>query len=1039
MSTYHYQDYSLGDINTGNPTTWIRGARSAISSQVQKDRAFFTSIAYYAEDKKRGGEIELCPLVLDFDMTHPIVDKTDHEVLAQFLLEPLEDLQIVIDFLVSCGVQYEAMRPFFSGGKGFHLHVNTKAQGLSASTRYIQPTLSKAQGIVANIIKEECRVETLDTKIYSGRHLIRYPNSLHQASGLYKTYISAQSISDGVDVRKIMERAKKPVAIPEYKNVVLRSSDWMVTQLEQAIALATTALERQREVPIELTLDVDADPLSDEAPLCVRDVAEYKFTTGMRHKATLFLAGYLHAAGRDHGETLSWLRSWNEAMPDAVTKSSLAARQWNTKTIVNAVYDEGSENIYGFSCRYRHGIKPMPACEAPDCAFIKGGGDARSVVDVPITGIFTADNTDKRIYFNGTTVTLATDPYIVPLKVQFTCGLKDGECDNDNCALLKRDSVEVNTVEDLANVLYMVENPSEKIVAHSARWGKVAAKCQHRRVKVLKYINIDSFTAQSDIKDTTGQLGEVTGLFVGESLRPNINYRFSGKAVPHPRNQRGVLVVDEAYASLNSKDSFQLTENDAKRLFSVFGSKANIPAGLITEWDDLHSQLANHVTHLFNRDMMTKAMMMTYCSALSFEFDGVLLDRGYVEGLIWGDTAQGKTAALRSLQDYIGLGDWVDGKTATRTGLAFHHTQDSTGRWVILWGSFPRNDGGLIVLDEMSGLDESVIPQLTSMRSSGVLQVDGIRRGIARSRVRVIYAGNNRSTKHFADYRYGITGLLGVFGKRKEDIRRLDFVVAASRNDVSVVERDEWKTALRKEPPPPPKFAAGDFSKLVQWAWSRKPGHIHFTAQAISACYTEALLLSDKFDSPIPLTEGMVMPQKLARLAVSVAIQFFSTDATNENVHVRPVHVKLAVHFLNECYNHSALNFADYAQKNRAASGKPTLKYVEEHLDELRRSIESIASSPETSLRDLMLFESRSIHPFTRFELESTIGRGESGVFIRWANRYQILDTLPKQMLQFTPYGSEVFNWIRQHKRWHEFSTQKSFAPKSSDSSLLDL
>ena len=80
----------------------------------------------------------------------------------------------------------------------------------------------------------------------------------------------------------------------------------------------------------------------------------------------------------------------------------------------------------------------------------------------------------------------------------------------------------------------------------------------------------------------------------------------------------------------------------------------------------------------------------------------------------------------------------------------------------------------------------------------------------------------------------------------------------------------------------------------------------------------QAVDLSNKYSSAIPLAEPADMRLKLARLSIAVAARTASTDETYENIVVHPEHVNFVVNFLQEVYDAPALQYDKMSSKEFA-------------------------------------------------------------------------------------------------------------------------
>ena len=113
---------------------------------------------------------------------------------------------------------------------------------------------------------------------------------------------------------------------------------------------------------------------------------------------------------------------------------------------------------------------------------------------------------------------------------------------------------------------------------------------------------------------------------------------------------------------------------------------------------------------------------MVYHSALGFFFQGQEIKRGWVEGLIIGDTRSGKSETAASLMKHYQLGEFVTGENTSFAGL-IGGMQQNQKRWFVSWGKIPLNDRRLVILDEASGLSERDISNISGFRSSGIAEI----------------------------------------------------------------------------------------------------------------------------------------------------------------------------------------------------------------------------------------------------------------------------------------------------------------------------
>jgi hypothetical protein len=250
------------------------------------------------------------------------------------------------------------------------------------------------------------------------------------------------------------------------------------------------------------------------------------------------------------------------------------------------------------------------------------------------------------------------------------------------------------------------------------------------------------------------------------------------------------------------------------------------------------------------------------------------------------------------------LGEMHSGESSRRTGLVYNMQQNNK-RWFLVWGAFPLNDGGLLCIDELSGLAEEDLAVMSDVRSSGIAKSTGVITAETSSRTRAIYISNPRNGRQLNAETYGVTAVLKLMGKA-EDVRRLDLAMSVASGDVdpTLVNR-----ALRDIPTIPHKYTTEACNTRVLWAWSRRPENVIITDEATTHILQRATEMGQRYSSKIPIVEAADQRIKIARLAVATAACVASTDETFENVIVKPEHVDFVVDFMNEIYSTKSFGY----------------------------------------------------------------------------------------------------------------------------------
>ena len=242
--------------------------------------------------------------------------------------------------------------------------------------------------------------------------------------------------------------------------------------------------------------------------------------------------------------------------------------------------------------------------------------------------------------------------------------------------------------------------------------------------------------------------------------------------------------------------------------------------------------------------------------------------------------------------------------------------QQTNKRWFLVWGAFPLNDGGLLTIDELSGLSEDDLAVMSDVRSSGIAKATGVITAETTSRTRAIYISNPRNGRQLNSETYGVSAVLKLFGKA-EDVRRLDLAMSVASGDV---DPELVNKSLKDISPVPHVYTSDLCNTRVLWSWSRRPDDVQITDEATQRILELATKMGAKYSSTIPIVEAADQRLKIARLAVAAAACVVSTDKTFQKVIVKPEHVDFVVNFMEELYTSKSFGYDKLSEQNKATS-----------------------------------------------------------------------------------------------------------------------
>lgn len=176
--------------------------------------------------------------------------------------------------LLAAGIPEDAIKPFFTGSKGYNIEV--------VLDQYITP--DKFGAIVDLIAKD---LVTFDTVVREANRIVRVPNTKHQITGLYKIPLTAEELIT-LTTDQIKEMAKKPRKL-DTKEVSIT----LPKELQDAKPLETKLERVQAELSFDIsTIDMRERPKGlDEARWLLSNGF---FKAGERNPAMLCLAATYH-------------------------------------------------------------------------------------------------------------------------------------------------------------------------------------------------------------------------------------------------------------------------------------------------------------------------------------------------------------------------------------------------------------------------------------------------------------------------------------------------------------------------------------------------------------------------------------------------------------------------------------------------------------------------------------------------------------------------------------------------------------------------
>lgn len=498
-----------------------------------------------------------------------------------------------------------------------------------------------------------------------------------------------------------------------------------------------------------------------------------------------------------------------------------------------------------------------------------------------------------------------TAPYVIPTKASVHC-----ERDKDYCHLCpvfhSKDATPRVEVKHSSKVILELINKGEeaqnKILQEIVG---IPSKCKTFKLKVEESSNVEEIRLipQITIGDTNEDQVTRKAYHVGHGITCNAAYEFKARACAEPLDSHSTLVCYDSEPMQDDINSYTPTVD-----LSIFRPKEWTKASINEKLSEIYKDLSENVTRIHRRDDLHLFYDLIWHSALYINFQGRQI-KGWGDGLVIGDSGQGKSECSSRLMEYYKCGERVDTKRASVAGIV-GGLQETGKRWFITWGTIPLNDRRLVILEEIKGMPPQELATMTDMRSSGVAEIIKIERAKAKARVRLIWISNPRGESKMAGYNYGVDAVKELIGSL-EDIRRFDMVMAVASGEVPLdVINQKYSEAKA------PIYTSELCQSLIRFSWSRISSQVVIspdTEDAILAC---ANRMGNKYSSSCPIVESSDQRLKIARLSTALAIRLYSCD-DDANVNVRPCHVEVVEEFLNRIYGSKALGYAEYSQAQR--------------------------------------------------------------------------------------------------------------------------
>jgi hypothetical protein len=514
-------------------------------------------------------------------------------------------------------------------------------------------------------------------------------------------------------------------------------------------------------------------------------------------------------------------------------------------------------------------------------------------------------------------------PFLVPKTVRFFCDAP-GSKKCASCPLMANmGEFKIQFANDDPILLELIDCPSGQQKGIMKQYANIPTQCKEFEYEIVDAHNIEEVFLMPEIDFSSANEEYVIrrAFYVGHGIRTNQTYHVEGITVPEPHRQYATHLLSEAVPSQDDVSSFSMTKETRESL-SIF--RPAVGQTVSEKFDEIHADFTSNVTHIYGRQELLSVADLVFHSVLSFDFQSKRIIKGWNEAVIVGDTRTGKSETLLTLMNHYRMGEFITGENTSFAGLV-GGMQQNQKRWVITWGTIPRNDRRLVVIDEIGALPEETIQRMSGLRSSGIAEITKIQTEKTHARTRLIMVGNPRNGKSMGSYSFGVNALRELIGA-PEDIARFDLAIACSANDVPLnIINAEFKTHKRVKP----RYTSDLCNVLIRWVWSRRADQIQFADGVEPMILKLAMKQGAEYSNRVPLIEAANQRIKIAKLAVAVAARLFSTDKTGEIIIVKSEHVAYVDEIIDRLYKMRALGYYEYSRQQKMNTDIATDKHDE--------------------------------------------------------------------------------------------------------------
>jgi len=279
------------------------------------------------------------------------------------LTEALEVARRTHDLLVDrWQVPPAAVHVYFSGARGFHILLDTRAAGRVVPARSLHRVFVRVRLAVLQELPDAAR-PLFDLGIGDKVRLLRLPNTRHAGSGLFKIALSAAELhAASADEIRALARTPRPLTRVTAAGLAPLETVAAAPGLVERFERARRALRQERAAhPYQF----GTPPVLTDHALCAARLAMWRADVrpGNRNNAVIRLASAFRLAGYARPQTLELLREWARRQTHPLPVAEL-------ESVVHSAYAHSYPYTYGCHDQVIRSFCPY-AGRLADCADLR--------------------------------------------------------------------------------------------------------------------------------------------------------------------------------------------------------------------------------------------------------------------------------------------------------------------------------------------------------------------------------------------------------------------------------------------------------------------------------------------------------------------------------------------------------------------------------------------------------------------------------------------------------------------------------------------